>query len=113
VVRIRFQEISRRLGNPSLLACLAGMAAGAQTGAKPFAAAAACVFFAPHPGYFEAVWKPAYIFDILCATFCLLSLLSYVRGRWIVSFLCFWLAYKGKELAVMLPFVLAAYEHCF
>jgi antibiotic biosynthesis monooxygenase (ABM) superfamily enzyme len=89
------------------------MAAGAQTGAKPFAAAAACVFFAPHPGYFEAVWKPAYIFDILCATFCLLSLLSYVRGRWIVSFLCFWLAYKGKELAVMLPFVLAAYEHCF
>jgi hypothetical protein len=79
-------------------------------GAKPFAAAAACVFFALHPGYFEAVWKPAYIFDILCATFCLLSLLSYVRGRWIVSFLCFWLAYKAKEPAVMLPFVLAAYE---
>jgi len=79
-------------------------------GAKPFAAAAGCVFFALHPGYFEAVWKPAYIFDILCATFCLLSLLSYMRGRWVVSFLCFWLAYKSKELAVMLPFVLAAYE---
>jgi hypothetical protein len=79
-------------------------------GSKVFAAAAACVFFAFHPGYFEAVWKPAYIFDILCATFCLLSLLSYARGRWIVSFLCFWLAYKAKELAVMLPFVLACYE---
>jgi hypothetical protein len=79
-------------------------------GARPFAAAAGCLFFALHTGYFEAVWKPAYIFDILCTTFCLLSLLSYVRGRWIVSFLCFWLAYKAKELAVMVPFVLACYE---
>jgi hypothetical protein len=79
-------------------------------GARPFAAAAGCAFFALHPGYFEAVWKPAYIFDILCTTLCLLSVLSYVRGRWVVSFLCFWLAYKAKELAVMVPFVLAAYE---
>lgn len=79
-------------------------------GARPFAAAAGCVFFALHAGYFEAVWKPAYIFDVLCTTLCLLSLLAYVRGRWIVSFLCFWLAYKAKELAVMVPFVLACYE---
>ena len=79
-------------------------------GARPFAAAAGCVFFALHMGYFEAVWKPAYIFDVLCATLCLLSLLAYGRGRWIISFLCFWLAYKAKELAVMLPFVLACYE---
>jgi hypothetical protein len=79
-------------------------------GASPFAAAAGCALFAFHPGYFEAVWKPAYIFDILCATFCLLSLLSYARGRWVISFLCFWLAYKAKELAVMLPLVLACYE---
>ena len=79
-------------------------------GARPFAAAAGCALFALHTGFFEAVWKPAYIFDILCATFCLLSLLSYVRGRWVVSFLCFWLAYKAKELAVMVPFVLACYE---
>lgn len=82
-------------------------------GARPFAAAAGCVFFALHPGYFEAVWKSAYIFDVLCATFCLLSILSYVRGGWIVSFVCFWLAYKAKELAVMLPFVLACYEIWF
>ena len=79
-------------------------------GAKPFAAAAGCVLYAFHPGYFEAVWKPAYIFDVLCATLCLLSLLSYVSGRWIVSFVSFWLAYKAKELAVMVPFVLACYE---
>ena len=82
-------------------------------GARPFAAAAGCVLFALHTGYFEAVWKPAYIFDILCTTFCLLSLLNYVRGRWILSFLCFWLAYKAKEPAVMLPFVLACYEIWF
>jgi hypothetical protein len=79
-------------------------------GARPFAAAAGCALFALHTGYFEAVWKPAYIFDILCATFCLLSLLCYIRGRWIVGFLCFWLAYKAKELAVMVPFVLVCYE---
>ena len=79
-------------------------------GSNAFAAAAACVFFAFHPGYFEAVWKPSYVFDILCATFCLLSLLSYLRGRWVISFICFWLAYKAKETAVMLPFVLACYE---
>jgi hypothetical protein len=82
-------------------------------GARTWAAAAGCALFALHTGYFEAVWKPAFIFDILCATFCLLSLLSYLRGGWIVSFLCFWLAYKSKELAVMLPFVLACYELWF
>jgi hypothetical protein len=82
-------------------------------GARSFAAAAGCVLFALHPGYFEAVWKPAYVFDVLCATLCLLSLLSYVNGRWIVSFLCFWLAYKAKELAVMAPFVLACYERWY
>jgi hypothetical protein len=80
-------------------------------GSPPLPAAAACAFFALHMGYFEAVWKPAYIFDVLCTTFCLLSFLCYVRGRWIFSFLCFWLAYKSKEPAVMLPFVLACYEY--
>jgi hypothetical protein len=82
-------------------------------GARPLPAAAACVFFAFHMGFFDAVWKPAYIFDVLCASFSLLSILSYARGRWILSFLCFWLAYKAKELAVMLPFVLACYEIWF
>ncbi|HUI53590.1 MAG TPA: hypothetical protein VLY04_01375 [Bryobacteraceae bacterium] len=82
-------------------------------GVKPFAAAAGCLFFALHMGFFEAVWKPAYIFDVLCATFCLLTLLCYTRGRWLLSFVCYWLAYKAKEPAVMLPFVLACYELWF
>jgi hypothetical protein len=80
-------------------------------GGPPWPAAAACVFFALHMGFFEAVWKPAYIFDVLCTTFCLLSFLCYTRGRWILAFLCFWLAYKSKEPAVMLPFALACYEY--
>jgi hypothetical protein len=42
-----------------------------------------------------------------------LSLLLYARGRWVLSFAAFWLAYKSKELAVMLPCVLAAYEIWF
>ena len=79
-------------------------------GAKPLPAAAGCLFFAMHMGFFAAVWKPSYVFDVLCATFCLLSLLSYARGLWLLSFLSFWLAYKSKELAVMLPFALACYE---
>jgi hypothetical protein len=51
-----------------------------------------------------------YVFDVLCATFCLLSLLLYAHGRIVWSFVAFWLAYKSKELAVMLPFVLVCYE---
>ncbi|MGA3098215.1 MAG: hypothetical protein ABSF25_17310 [Bryobacteraceae bacterium] len=82
-------------------------------GAKPFAAAAACVFFAFHMALFDAIWKPMYVFDVLCAAFCLLSLLAYAHGRWVWSFVAFWLAYKSKELAVMLPLVLACYELWF
>ena len=59
---------------------------------------------------FDAVWKPMYVFDVLCATFCLLSVLMWTRRRWILSLLAFWLAYKAKELAVMLPAVLLCYE---
>jgi hypothetical protein len=80
-------------------------------GAPPWPAAAACVFFALHMGIFDALWKPSYVFDVLCTTFCLLSFLCYARGRWILAFLCFWLAYKSKETAVMLPFALACYEY--
>ena len=43
-------------------------------GAAPFAAAAACLFFGLHMALFDDVWKPMYVFDVLCATFCLLSL---------------------------------------
>jgi len=82
-------------------------------GADPVAAAAACVLFALHMALFDAFWKPMYVFDVLCAGFCLGAILLYARGQWIASFVCFWLAYKSKEVAVMLPAVLAAYEVWF
>ncbi len=79
-------------------------------GAPVVAAAAACCFFGFHMALFDDFWKPMYVFDVLCATFCLLSLWCFARERWVLSFVAFWLAYKSKELAVMLPLVLAAYE---
>jgi hypothetical protein len=82
-------------------------------GSPPLAAAAACVFFGLHMALFDALWKPMFIFDVLCATFCLLSLLLYLERRWLLAFAAFWLAYKSKELAVMLPLVLAAAELWF
>jgi hypothetical protein len=62
---------------------------------------------------FDDFWKPMYVFDVLCATFCLLSLWCYASERWVLSFVAFWLAYKSKELAVMLPMVLGAFEIWF
>jgi hypothetical protein len=82
-------------------------------GAAPFAAAAACLFFGLHMALFDNFWKPMYVFDVLCATFCLLSLWCYASRRWVLSFAAFWLAYKSKELAVMLPVVLGAFEIWF
>ena len=82
-------------------------------GAPPLAAGAACAFFALHMALFDAIWKPMYVFDVECASFCLLSLICYTQGRWLLSFATFWLAYKCKELAVMLPLALACYEFWF
>ena len=84
-----------------------------RVGAQAVAAAAATVFFALHMALFDALWKPMYVFDVLCGTFCLLSLVFFLRSRWVLSFLCFWLAYKSKEVAVMLPAVLACCEFWF
>lgn len=82
-------------------------------GAKPLAAGAACLFFGLHMALFDNFWKPMYVFDVLCASFCLLSLWCYASQRWVLSFVAFWLAYKSKELAVMLPVVLLAFEIWF
>jgi hypothetical protein len=82
-------------------------------GLGPWAAAAGGLFFAFHMGVFDALWKPMYVFDVLCASLCLLSLLAYARRGWVVSLVLFWLAYKAKEVAVMLPAVLALYEYWF
>jgi hypothetical protein len=75
-----------------------------------FAASAGAAFFALNVAAFDAYWKPMYIFDIFCTTFCLLAILLYAHGRWILSLVAMWFAYKSKELAVMLPLVLSAYE---
>jgi hypothetical protein len=80
------------------------------------AAAAGTLFFGFHMGVFDALWKPMYVFDLLATTFSLLCLLAYSspkRGALAVSFLCFWLAIKSKEMTVMLPAALAAWEYWF
>ncbi len=76
-----------------------------------FTAGAATAFFAFHVAVFDVYWKPMYVFDVLCALFCLLSLHAWIRRRWVLSFVCFWLAYKSKEVAVMLPAALVCYEY--
>ncbi|MBK5291506.1 MAG: hypothetical protein JJE04_07520, partial [Acidobacteriia bacterium] len=77
----------------------------------PLASAAGALFFVFHMALFDAMWKPMFLFDVYCGLFCLLSMLSYLNRRWLLSFLFFWLAYKSKEHAVMLPAVLFAFEH--
>jgi len=73
-------------------------------------ALAATAFFTLSGAALDAYWKPMYVFDLLCTTFSLSTILLWTHRRWILSFVAFWLAYKAKELAVMLPAVLAAYE---
>jgi hypothetical protein len=82
-------------------------------GLSPLAAFAGAFFFGFHVALFDAWWKPMFVFDVLCGTFSLLTLLAYAHNRWILSLVSFWLAYKSKELAVMLPAVLACYEIWF
>jgi len=80
---------------------------------EQWCAIAGAAFFVLSAAALDAYWKPMYVFDLLCTTFSLLCLLLYAHRRWILSFIAFWLAYKAKELAVMLPAVLAAYEYWF
>ncbi|MGI8745145.1 MAG: hypothetical protein ACR2NN_21750 [Bryobacteraceae bacterium] len=74
------------------------------------AAGVGALFFIFHMAVFDVYWKPMYVFDLLCCTFCLVSLLLYIKDRWIVSLPFFLIAYHAKEVAIMLPAVLAAYE---
>jgi hypothetical protein len=76
-----------------------------------WAALAGTAFFTLSASAFDAYWKPMYVFDLLCATFSLASILLYAQRRWILSLVAFWCAYKAKELAVALPAVLLAYEY--
>ena len=74
------------------------------------ASSVGAVFFAVHMALFSVHWEPMYVFDLLCGSLCLLSLIAYVDGHWIVSFILFWLAFRAKENAVLLPAVLGVYE---
>jgi hypothetical protein len=77
----------------------------------PFwALAVALVFFGFHMAVFDVYWRPEYVYDLLCGTFCLLALLVWLHDQWILSLLFLWLAYRSKEIAVMFPVALAAYE---
>jgi len=79
-------------------------------GAGEWQAAVAAVAWVFHMALFGAFWRPMYVFDVLCGLFVLLSFLAWTAQRWILSFLCFWLAMKSKEHAVLLPAVLFLYE---
>jgi hypothetical protein len=79
-------------------------------GADTFAASVASLFFGFHMASFDIYWKPLFMFDLECGTFCLLSLLFYTQRRYVLAFVAFWLAYKCKELGVMLPAVFVVYE---
>ena len=68
------------------------------------------IVFLFHPATFDAYWRPMFVFDVLCATFTLAAMLLYMTRRWVLSVIAFWLAYKAKELAVVLPLVMLVYE---
>jgi hypothetical protein len=72
---------------------------------------AAAALFGFHIAAFDIYWKPMYIFDLVCCTFVLLTLLTYVRGQLVLSIAMFWLSLKSKEVAILLPAILAAYEY--
>jgi hypothetical protein len=82
-------------------------------GVNLWCAIAATAFFTLSVTAFDTYWKPMYVFDLLCTTFSLASVVLYSYRRWVLSFIAFWLAYKTKELAVMLPAALVAYEYWF
>ena len=80
-------------------------------GFQQWSALAGTVFFAFDMAVFDIFWKPMYVFDLTCGLFCILTLIAWTYERWFLALACFWLAFKAKELAVMLPFVLAGYEY--
>ena len=75
------------------------------------ARAAGVLFFAFHMAAFDAYFKPMYVFDVLCALFCLFAIVFWQPRYLAYGILNFMVAYKSKELAVALPFVLFLYEY--
>jgi hypothetical protein len=74
------------------------------------AAAAGTLFFAFQPVAFEVYWRPAAVSDLLCGLFAIACLLCYAGRRWILAFVCFWLAAKAGPAGLLIPVGLAAYE---
>lgn len=80
--------------------------------AEPFATGAATLLFAFHPAVLDVYWKPMYLYDLVCGTAVIATLLLYARDRlWGLGVLTFFLAFKAKEHAVLLPLALAGYEY--
>jgi hypothetical protein len=79
-------------------------------GFSDFAAGVGALFYVFHAALIYIYWQPQYIFEVLCCMFCLITLLLYMRGHWILALISFWLAYKSKEIAVTLPVALLAWE---
>ncbi len=79
-------------------------------GLSVMASCAGTLFWVFHMAAFDVFWKPMYVFDLLCGLCCLLSLLAYMKDRWVLSLVAMWLGYRSKEVAIMLPVVIAAYE---
>jgi hypothetical protein len=82
-------------------------------GAARLGAFAAAVLFAFHAAMMTIYWRPMYVFDLICATFTLLTVLTYLRGPLFLSLVFFWLALQSKEVTVFLPLALLAYEWFF
>ena len=51
-----------------------------------------------------------FVYDVLCTTFALISILAYAHRQWVVSFVAFWVAMKAKEFGIVVPVVLLCYE---
>ena len=72
---------------------------------------AGVLFWVFHLSLYDTFWKPMYVYDVLCGTFALVTLLAWTADLYIPAVLAFWLAIKAKEHAIFLPPVLLAYEY--
>ena len=66
-------------------------------GAPLFGAGAGALLFAFHMACFDAYWKPMFVFDVLCATFLLVTILLYLRGHWLLAVVPYWLPTRARN----------------
>lgn len=81
-----------------------------RSGLEPLPCAAACLFFGLHRALFDGWWKPMFVYDVMCTLFTLTSILLYLGRHWVLSFVAYWLAFRAKEIAIVLPVILLCYE---